>query len=277
MSHALEDELGDILQKARDGKKWSQEDLANAVDVSTWAIARMERYDLMPDEDGVYALAKALNLDGPALWSIANQSWVPEPPRPDPTVNFTCLEVLMGTYPVKCYVLACPETKEAVVVDTGANPEAIIRKVGELKAQVEHILLTHNHPDHSWGLDKLDQAFNCPTWIGSGETKPFGSRDLRYVKDGDVIEVGRLRIDVLSTPGHTADGMSYKVGDTVLSGDCLFAGSMGRANACWQDLYCSIKERLLSLPDHTVLHPGHGPATTVGEEKRHNPFFCNGG
>ncbi|MBT7936366.1 MAG: MBL fold metallo-hydrolase, partial [Nitrospina sp.] len=87
------------------------------------------------------------------------------------------------------------------------------------------------------------------------------------------IKLGNLNIEVLFTPGHTPGGVSYKIHDSVFSGDAIFAGSMGRANSSWSGLYNSITQKLLTLPDHTRLFPGHGPATTVGEEKRHNPFF----
>lgn len=274
MPSILEDEFGDILEKARDGKNWSQADLAQAVNVPVHDIQRMERYELIPDDAGISAVAAALDLDASALHAIAHEAWQPEPPRDDPALDLICLNVTMGLYPVKCYLLRCPETNESAVVDTGASPDALIQKARELNLKPSRILLTHAHPDHAGGLDKLDRAFGCPAFIHDKELKPRGSRDLRFVNDGDVLEVGQLRVDVLFTPGHTAGGVSYKIHDTILSGDCIFAGSMGRANASWPGLFASITQRLLALPDATRLHPGHGPATTVGEEKRHNPFFC---
>ena len=274
MPTSLEDEFGDILQKARDGKNWSQKDLAGAVGVPVAEIARMERYELIPPRETVLALARALDLDGPALYAIATESWAPRPAVPDPAFEMACLDVFMGTYPVKCYLVICPETRQAAVVDTGANPEALIQKARELGVRVCQILLTHAHPDHAWGLEQLDRAFGCPTWIHRRENQPQGSRDLRHVQDGECIPVGRLQLEAVATPGHTAGGVSYRLGQSVFSGDCLFAGSMGRANSSWSDLFHSITRRLLTLPDETRLHPGHGPATTVGEEKQHNPFFC---
>ncbi len=105
----------------------------------------------------------------------------------------------------------------------------------------------------------------------------LGDNDLRLVRDGERIPLGRLDVEVMTTPGHTPGGVSFKVGESVLSGDAIFAGSMGCANASWPGLYASITGRLLTLPEHFRLHPGHGPATTVGEEKRHNPFFFGTG
>ena len=274
MPTGLEDELGDILQKARDGKSWSQTDLADAAGVSLDEVRRMERYELIPPEEKISKLAEVLSLHGPSLSAIAHDSWHPKEPVADPHLDLVCLNVFMGTYPVKCYLLSCPVTGETAVVDTGANPEAIIKKARELKVKPSKIFLTHAHPDHAWGLDLLVKEFQCPTWIDEREPAPGGTRDFRFVKDGETIALGKLQVQALSTPGHTPGGVSYKINKTILSGDTLFAGSMGRANSSWPDLYRSITETLFSFPDDTALHPGHGPATTVGEEKRHNPFFC---
>jgi glyoxylase-like metal-dependent hydrolase (beta-lactamase superfamily II) len=87
--------------------------------------------------------------------------------------------------------------------------------------------------------------------------------------------LGKLKIDTIPTRGHTLGGISFKVNHSVFSGDAIFAGSMGRANSSWVGLFDSITKNLLTLPENTRLYPGHGPATTVGEEKMHNPFFCD--
>lgn len=273
MPSPLEDELGDILEKARDGKNWSQKDLAAAAGISLHAIQKMERYEQVPADAEIGALAKVLDLDAAALRAIAHEAWSPAPPQDDPALDLICLNVYMGLYPVKCYLIRCPETGESAVVDTGSSPDAIIRKAKEQKLKPAKILLTHAHPDHAGGLDKLDRAFACPAFVHEKELRPRGSRDLRFVEDGDVLEVGNMKVEVVFTPGHTAGGVSYRIHDTIFSGDCIFAGSMGRANSSWPGLYRSITQRLFAYPDATRLHPGHGPATTVGEEKRHNPFF----
>ena len=274
MSGSLEDELGDVLEKSRDGKGWTQSDLAQASGISVSDISRMERYEFVPDDSVLKNLAEVLDLHVPSLIAVAKGTWAPKAIEPDPgPFEIICLDLFVGTYPVKCYLLICKATKTSAVIDTGGNPEAIIKKAKELNIKPEKILLTHAHFDHAGGLELLDKTYNCPAWIDKKEPRPSGSRDLRLLKDGETISLGNLNIEVLFTPGHTSGGVSYKIHDSVFSGDAIFAGSMGRANSSWSELYNSITQRLLTLPDHTRLLPGHGPATTVGEEKRHNPFF----
>ena len=274
MATELEDELGDILGKARDGKGWTQADLAKSAGMSVGDIARIENYEWVPEEKVVFKIANALDLHGPSLLAIAEEKWVPEKEIPDPgPFDIICLNVFMGLYPVKCYFLVCRETRATAVIDTGANPEAIIKKARDLGVKPEKILLTHTHPDHAGGLGKLDSAFGCPTWVDKIEPRPSGSHDLRIIEEGDSIILGKLNIKTLSTRGHTPGGVSYKINESVFSGDAIFAGSMGRANASWSGLFNSVAGNLLTLPDNTRLYPGHGPATTVGEEKQHNPFF----
>ena len=274
MNSVLEDELGDILQKARDGKSWTPYELALASGLKLDDVRRIESYELIPLEETITKLARVLGLDGPALSAIARNAWHPNEPVSDPKFDLVCLNVFMGAYPVKCYLLRCLATNETAIVDTGASPESIIQKAQELKVKPSKIFLTHAHPDHAWGLDILVKEFQCPTWIDAQEPRPGGTDDFQFVKGGETIALGELSVQVIATPGHTPGGVSYKVNKTILSGDTLFAGSMGRANSSWQDLYLSITQTLFSFSDDTALHPGHGPATTVGEEKQHNPFFC---
>jgi hydroxyacylglutathione hydrolase len=269
----LEDELGDILQKARDGKAWSRDDLVRASGIAADDIQRIESYDLTPIDSDVLKLAKALDLDGPALINIAQEKWLPKVPASDPDFDLVCMNVFMGEYPVNCYLLRCKSTGETAVVDTGANPKTIIDKARKMGVRPSMILLTHAHPDHAGGLGELDSAFDCPTYIDHKEPKPKGSRNFKIVKDGDEFTLGKLRIRCIETPGHTSGGVSYLINQTLLSGDVIFAGSMGRANSSWSELFNSITQKVLCLPDATGIFPGHGPATTVKQEKEHNPFF----
>jgi glyoxylase-like metal-dependent hydrolase (beta-lactamase superfamily II) len=274
MAVALEDELGDIIGKARTGRSRSPEELACAGGVTVEDVHRIESCRWTPDDAVIVKMASALDLHGPSLVAIARGRWSPRPVPADPVVDVVCLDVFMGMYPVKCYLIRCKATGATAVVDTGGNPEAIIAKAQQLGCKPALILLTHCHPDHADGLHTLDREFGCPTLTDRNEPRPSGSRDLRLIGDGDVIELGRLRIRGLATPGHTPGGMAFHVGDAVIGGDAVFAGSMGRANISFPTLFQSITKKILTLSDATAIHPGHGPATTVGEEKAHNPFFA---
>ncbi|QPJ61206.1 MAG: MBL fold metallo-hydrolase [Candidatus Nitronauta litoralis] len=270
---SLEDELGDIVEKARDGKAWSRDDLARASGFSPGDLQRIESYELIPEEPELLKLATALDLDAPALTDIARERWEPDEPADDPDFDLVCLNVFMGEYPVNCYLLRCKATGETAVVDTGANPKTIISKAKEMGVKPSKILLTHAHPDHAGGLGELSEAFDCPTYIDHKEPRPRGSDNFKIIKEGDEIILGKLRIQCIETPGHTEGGVSYMINQTLISGDVIFAGSMGRANSSYEDLFNSITKKVLRLPDATGIHPGHGPATTVGQEKNHNPFF----
>ena len=276
MPTQLEDELGDILEKARDGKSWTQNDLAEATGIPLGNIVRMESYELIPEDNVIETLANALDLHAPSLVDVARGAWVPKTREldSDPSLELVCLNVLMGSYPVKCYLLICKETRTTAVFDTGGNPGAVIKAARERNLVPAKIILTHAHPDHAGGLHQLDREFNCPTYIDNKELKPTASRNLIIAEDGETLQLGRLKIKCLATPGHTSGGMSYLVNNILISGDVIFAGSMGRANASWTDLFNSVTQTVLALPDETRICPGHGPATTVGEEKLHNPFFC---
>jgi len=119
----------------------------------------------------------------------------------------------------------------------------------------------------------LDREYKCPTWVDKIELRLSGSCDLRFIEEGDLISLGKIKIKTIPTRGHTVGGISFKVGQSVFSGDAIFAGSMGRANSSWKDLFNAVSQNLLTLPSNARLYPGHGPSTIVGEEKIHNPFF----
>lgn len=274
MEFALEDEFGDIIQKARDGKSWTVKDLARATGIPEQGISRMEKYEMIPSDFVIKKVADSLNLHAPSLIAIARGNWTPRPQtKTDPDVEIFCVDVRMGLYPVKCYFLKCRSSGAALVIDTGGDPDAVIRKARELAIAPQKILLTHSHLDHAGGLCQLVREFNCPVYIDKKEPKPDGGRDWRFVHEGEDLQLGVQRIKVLSTPGHTSGGVTYQINGTLISGDVIFAGSMGRANHSWENLFDSVTKKVLSLPDETVILPGHGPATTVGEEKKHNPFF----
>ena len=274
MAYSLEDEFGDIIGKSRRGQHLSQSEVAAAAGITPAALDRMEKYTLKPTETQVLQLAAALNLDGTKLLDIANEAWEPAPS----TFSDTPLAVITirgdaGGWPVYAYILICETTRAAAIIDTAANPTLVLDSLEAHRLTPAAILLTHAHNDHTDGLTRIQGVTKCPTYIHKNEPKPRSSLPLSEVAHGDVIPIGELSVRVVDTPGHTPGGCSFSVHDVVFVGDAIFAGSIGGPNISYRAEVESVRDNILSLPDTTRLFPGHGPSTTVGEEKAHNPFF----
>ena len=195
----------------------------------------------------------------------------------------------VGQMQANCYVLAGCLTKNAILIDSGDDYGRIasfLRKKG-LKPQI--IIHTHGHIDHI----QADSEFGLPVYVHELDVEllkdpnrnlsgffgaPFSLKSgIREVKDLSDISLDDLTLQVIHTPGHTPGGICLLSQNVVFTGDTLFAGSVGRTDfpgASEKQLIKSIKERLLVLPDETIIYPGHGPASTIGQERRNNPFLC---
>ena len=275
MAYTLEDEFGDIISKARRGQNMSQKETATAAGMSESDLSSMEKYTLNPTEAQVYKLAEELNLDGAKLLSIAKEEWEPKPIQQsdNDTFNVITVSAPVGGWPVNAYLLICNATDEAAIIDTAASPNLILREISKHKVNPTAILLTHSHRDHTDGLPQIQNATGSKTYIHKNEPKPRSSSELHELVHADVVNVGKLKVSVLDTPGHTPGGCSFHTHTAAFVGDAIFAGSVGGPNISYQDEINSVRDNILSLPNNVRLFPGHGPTTTVGEEKLHNPFF----
>ena len=275
MAYALEDEFGDIIGKARRGQNLSQSEITTAAGITEAQLARMEKYTLKPTETQVFRIAEVLNLDGAKLLDIATEQWEPEPSEQtnDATLEVITISAPVGGWPVNAYLLICKATDDAAIIDTAAHPDLILEQLDARNVNPTTILLTHAHSDHTDGLSQLQTETGCETYIHKNEPKPRSNKKLREVAHGDVLSVGELMVTVVNTPGHTPGGCSFLTQQAAFVGDAIFAGSVGGPNISYQDEIESVRDNLLSLPDTVRLFPGHGPTTTVGEEKLHNPFF----
>jgi hydroxyacylglutathione hydrolase len=201
--------------------------------------------------------------------------------------------VVVGALETNCYLVYCPETLECAVVDPGAEAERIVRVIAEKGLHPIAILNTHGHVDHIGANRDIKDRFNIPLSIHSSDSamlesvhqfeiglligaKASPSAD-NLLKDGDKIEIGKSFLKVIHTPGHSPGSVSFLGDGFILSGDTLFSGGVGRTDlpgGSWDTLVSTIKNKILTMPEDTTVLPGHGPPTTVGQEKKANPFIA---
>ena len=198
----------------------------------------------------------------------------------------------VGPLQANAYLDVCEKTRACALVDPGAESARLLAAAEDLGARIESILLTHAHLDHVGGVAEAKRATGVPVYLHPGDevlylaapqqARSFGMEletppepDF-WLADGQVIELGAGELRVRHTPGHSPGHVCLLGDGFALVGDCVFAGSIGRSDLPGGDfrtLMTSIRERLLTLPDDTILYPGHGPSTTVGHERKNNPFL----
>ena len=197
----------------------------------------------------------------------------------------------VGPIQANCYILGCEETSEAAVIDPGDETDRILSALAESSLTAKLIINTHGHFDHVSANKRLKEVTGAPIFIHSldapmldqlsssaaawGLEADNSPRPDRQLKDGDEITFGNIVLKVIHTPGHTPGGISLYTADFVFVGDTLFAGSIGRTDfpgGSFEALKESIRKKLFVLGDHVKVYAGHGPSTTIGEERRSNPF-----
>lgn len=200
----------------------------------------------------------------------------------------TCLTV--GPFQENCYLLA--HEGDLAIFDPGDEPERLIEAIERTGARPRYILLTHAHLDHVGACKALQDRYGVPVCVPRHELELlqnlplqcqlFGLPPLpqpqvdRVLEGHEALPFGSGQLEQIPTPGHSPGGVSYRFGDHVFVGDTIFAGGVGRTDlwgGSWPTLQASIEGRLFTLPDEVALYPGHGPPTSVGTEKRSNPFF----
>ncbi len=199
-------------------------------------------------------------------------------------------KIPVGSLETNCYILA--DGGRAVMIDPGDNAEGLLSVLKDKKLALEAILLTHAHYDHVGAVAALREATGARVYMHEGDKPMIGSTEhslafLRrtepvpftcdvFVNDGDILELGAAVLKVFHTPGHSAGGVCYAMDGAVFCGDLIFKGCIGRYDfGNYSDEMASVKRILDSFPDETVLLPGHGEHTSVGYEKKTNPYIRN--
>jgi glyoxylase-like metal-dependent hydrolase (beta-lactamase superfamily II) len=273
----LEDNWSDVIGKARRGLGLSHGEVARRADCEEARIREWESGHGLPDEEKLIHLAKALGLAMEPLAELALKKWKPDPVRTAHVRNFIQVPSHYGDMVVSAYLAWDPATHEAALFDTGTEMKALSKALDSHRLKLKYLFLTHAHPDHVALVDEIKESWNPEMFTSKGEFV----RGAKKVAEGDSFRLGRVGIEVLETEGHSPGGLTYVLRHlydhapaVAVVGDALFAASVGGPNHSYEKLLGNIRQKILSLPDDTVLAPGHGPLTTVGEEKAHNPFLA---
>jgi hydroxyacylglutathione hydrolase len=205
-------------------------------------------------------------------------------------------QIKAGYMDVFCYIVSCPVKKEALVIDPAGNEEDIVERINDNGLVLKYIVNTHGHADHTCGNAKMkdltgariimheedDNIFNSPEGQVMARQMGFAlspHADI-FVKDGDEISVGDVTLKVIHTPGHSPGGICLLGDGNLFTGDTLFVGAIGRTDlpgASYEDFMDSINRKLMTLPEETIVWPGHdygiSPTSTIGREKMTNPFL----
>jgi len=272
----LEDHLGDIIRKARNMSNTSTASAATAAGISESELSALEETGKFGGKINFAALGKILGLNPQKLEAIAN-GWLPSPK--DLSIwrevrVFTTMD--SDGLAVNCFLVWDEVTRDAALFDTGLDAKPILDCIAENQLQLKYIFITHSHYDHVEAMPKIREAWPKVKIRSSSKNAPVDQRN----KTAEIVHLGGLRVTHRETPGHAEDGVTYMVGNwqedaplIAIVGDAIFAGSMGNGNGAWDLAKQKVREQILSLPAETLICPGHGPLTTVAEEKEHNPFF----
>jgi hydroxyacylglutathione hydrolase len=266
----LEDLFNDVIAKAMRGLGLNDAALAAKSGASAEDIAAAK--DGKVDDRVLRKISPCLGLGGLSLVAMAHKEWRPN------LVNIAGLEQFNTTYhdmTVNAYLVWDTETKNAIAFDTGADATPMIQFIHDKGLNLSLIFLTHTHTDHIQDLTKLSAEGAVTAFVHDKESCP-GAKTFA-LGDAEAWESGGLRIEPRSTWGHSKGGITYLVSGLrrplAIVGDALFASSMGGGMVSYADALATNRQEIFTLPDPTVICPGHGPMTTVGEEKEHNPFY----
>jgi hydroxyacylglutathione hydrolase len=271
----LEDTFGDILRKALKGTGTSEARLADATGIAKDTIAHWLKDEGAANDEQARAVAAILRLDGRKLADSAAGRWQP------PAIERTDIRRHpQDPHPSNGYVFFLRDGRRAALVDPAGIPANLLRVLRDGDYHLQYILITHKHPDHCDATADVARAFpQAQIVMHELDVAAIGAlaSGAQRIRDGETLPFGDdASIRMLHTPGHTDGSSSFLFQGALFSGDTLFAASVGGAygeKSTYEDILNSVRSKLFSLPDDTVVMPGHGPPTKIGLEKHHNPFF----
>jgi glyoxylase-like metal-dependent hydrolase (beta-lactamase superfamily II) len=267
MKILLEDLFEDIIGKAQRGLKLSDEEVATKAGLASSTLNGLRTGS--GTRADVDALARALELKPGPLWESFQRSWEPEPVDVD---GLEQVNTDMLGFTVNTYLVWDPSSGSCALFDAGIEPATLFAIRDRRNLKVESIFITHTHEDHVAALKEI-AAKTSARLFGPSREPVSGAT---AVEEGNRFEIGNLKIEARLTNGHSPGGISYIIEGlsvpVAVVGDSLFSGSMGGAPTAYSLALTNNREKLMTLPADTVICPGHGPMTTVGEEHQHNPF-----
>ncbi len=268
----LEDNYTDVINKAQRGLKIDDADLAARAEVSLEDLAAVKAGK--PIDAVIRRVARHLRLHPELLEDLAHKRWYPT--APSYPHGFAMFNTVYGDMTVNSYLVWDSKTRLAAVFDTGASCRDLLDTISAEGLRVKYIFLTHTHEDHIADLARL--ADGCPgAEVWSSESEPVAHPGAKFFKENAYFHIGGVAIKTLLVSGHSPGMTTYFI--TGLSwplavcGDSVFASSMAGSADRYKEQFDNSRLKVLTLPRDTVLAPGHGPLTTVGQEKKHNPFF----
>lgn len=270
MALQLEDAFEDILEKAQFGLRIADSDLVQKTALSSQDIQNLKCN--RGKDAHVRKVAEALQLDPSKLLTAYHKRWKPHKVSIPRLIQFT---TPYRHFTVNAYLAWADATQKAVIFDTGTDCTALLETIEKQRLPIVAIFLTHGHPDHIAELKKLSKALQSPPIFAHPQEKIPGTEP---IEEGHEFLVGSLLIQVFDTSGHSRGGLSYFLTGlpeyAIITGDALFAGSMGRVAPSAYKQALEKNRKIIGLfKDQTIICPGHGPMSTIGQEKEHNPFF----
>jgi len=266
----LEDNFDDVINKAQRGLRLDDAELSRRAGISAAALRALKGGTY--DDGAARAVAPVLRLGAGQLAALARKAWYPETvvfPR-----GFAMFNTPYEDMTVNSYLLWDPRTRLAAAFDTGATCEPMLGAITAGKLTVRYLFLTHTHEDHVADAARLAAATGADIYSSEREPYPGG----RTFREDQTFHLNGLAIRTLLTWGHSPGQTTYFVTGlawpVAVCGDSMFASSMGGGLVSYEDQYRNDVEKIFTLPRDTVIAPGHGPLTTLAQEKQHNPFFA---